>query len=74
VAGPRAAAPEPRAWSRLVTKVAISRQPHSRLVAALTQRVVPEIGSKTGAAKRRKVRSDAVTGSQTMFVTSGGAD
>jgi hypothetical protein len=35
---------------------------------------VPEIGSKTGAAKRRKVRSDAVTGSQTMFVTSGGAD
>jgi hypothetical protein len=53
-------------------KVGISRQRHSRLVAALTQGVCP-ICERTGVARRRQVRSAALTASQTIFVTRGDA-
>src|SRR6266516_5421452 len=46
--------------SRLVTKVAISRQPHSRLVAALTRRVVSDLGAK-------RERRGAARGGQTRW-------
>jgi hypothetical protein len=64
--GPRRPGPACARWSSaadrsgravggqgLVTKVAIFRQLHSRLVAVLTRRVVSDFGSEMGAARRR---------------------
>jgi len=62
-----------RLGSHLVMKVGISRQRHSRLVAALTQGVCP-ICERNGSGEAPPGRSAALTASQTISVTRGDAD